>query len=113
MQQAKIDVMKREEEIQETKRMLQFQEIRLIQDFESAIDQLRIEEKNIALALRIFNNTTAKKDIGTNSTLDVTQAYSQVLNAQAEFVRACSTLLNTKSELDNLYGTFNKIIESK
>jgi len=113
MQQAKIDVMKRDEEIKETKRMLQFQEIRLIQDFESAIDQLRIEEKNMALALRIYTNITTKRDIGTTSTLDVTQAYSQVLNAQAEYVRACSTLLNTKSELDNLYGTFNKIIESK
>lgn len=113
VQQAKIDVLKREEEINENKRMLQFQEIRLIQDFESAIDQLRIEEKNVALAIRIYNNVTAKRNIGTSSTLDVTQAYSQVLNAQAEYIRACSTLLNTKSELDNLYGTFNKIIESK
>jgi outer membrane protein TolC len=113
VQQAKIDVMKRELEISETKRMLQFQEIRLIQDFESAIDQLRIEEKNLELALRIYNNTISKKEIGTNSTLDVTQVYSQVLNAQAEYIRACSTLLNTKTELDNLYGTFNKIIESK
>lgn len=113
MQQAKIDVMKREEELEETKRMLQFQEIRLIQDFESAIDQLRIEEKNIALAMRIYNNASIKKNIGTSSTLDVTQAYSQVLNAQTEYIRACSTLLNAKSELDNLYGNFNQIIEAK
>lgn len=113
VQQAKIDVMKREHEINETKRMLEFQEIRLIQDFESAIDQLRIEEKNVDLAWRIYNNVTAKRNIGTTSTLDVTQAYSQILNAQAEYIRACSALLNTKSELDNLYGSFNKIIESK
>jgi outer membrane protein TolC len=113
VQQAKIDVMKREEEINEMKRMLQFKEIRLIQDFESAIEQVRIEEKNVALAVKIYNNTTAKRNIGTSSTLDVTQAYSQVLTAQAEYIRACSTLLNTKSELDNLYGSFNKIIETK
>ncbi len=113
VQQAKIDVMKREEEINETKRMLQFQEIRLIQDFESAIDQLRIEEKNVDLAFRIYNNVTTKRNIGTTSTLDVTQAYAQVLNAQAEYIRVCANLLNTKNELDNLYGTYNKIIESR
>lgn len=113
VQQAKIDVLKREEEINEAKRMLEFQEIRLIQDFESAIEQLRIEEKNVDLAMKIYANSSNKKNIGTNSTLDVTQAYSQILNAQAEYIRACSSLLNTKSELDNLYGTFNKIIESK
>jgi outer membrane protein TolC len=67
----------------------------------------------VALAIKIYNNTTAKRNIGTSSTLDVTQAYSQVLTAQAEYIRACSTLLNTKSELDNLYGSFNKIIETK
>jgi outer membrane protein TolC len=113
VQQAKIDVLKREEEINEAKRMLEFQEIRLIQDFESAIEQLRIEEKNVDLAMKIYANSSNKKNIGTNSTLDVTQAYSQILNAQAEYIKACSSLLNTKSELDNLYGTFNKIIESK
>lgn len=113
VQQAKIDVMKREEEINETKRMLQFQEIRLIQDFESAIDQLRIEEKNVELAYKIYSNVSTKRNIGTTSTLDVTQAYSQVLNAQAEYIRVCANLLNTKNELDNLYGSYNKIIESK
>jgi len=113
MQQARIDVLKREEEIAETRRMLLFQEMSLIQEFENAIEQLRIEEKNVALALKIFSNTSKKKDIGTASALDLTQVYSQTLSAQTEYIRACSNLLNTKNELDNLYGTFNKIIENK
>jgi outer membrane protein TolC len=113
MQMARIDVLKREEEIAETRRMLMFQEIRLIQEFESAIEQLYIEEKNVALALKIYNNTSQKREIGTASTLEMTQVYAQVLSAQADFIRACSNILMTKNELDNLYGTFNNLIETK
>ncbi len=113
MQMARIDVMKREEEIAETRRMLMFQEIRFIQEFENAIEQLRIEEKNVALAMRIFANTNQKRELGMASTLELTQAYAQVLTAQADYIRACSNILMTKNELDNLYGTFNKIIDTK
>jgi outer membrane protein TolC len=113
MQMARIDVLKREEEIAETRSMLMFQEIRLIQEFESAIEQLRIEEKNVTLALRIYNNTSQKREIGTASTMEMTQVYAQVLSAQADFIRACSNILMTKNELDNLYGTFNTLIETK
>jgi outer membrane protein len=113
MQMARIDVMKREEEIAETRRMLMFQEIRLIQEFENAIEQLRIEEKNVALATRIYANTSQKKAIGMASTMELTQVYAQVLTAQADFIRACSNILMTKNELDNLYGTFNNLIENK
>lgn len=113
MQMARIDVLKREEEIAETRRMLMFQEIRLIQEFDSAIEQLYIEEKNVALALKIYNNTSQKREIGTASTLEMTQVYAQVLSSQADFIRACSNILMTKNELDNLYGTFNNLIETK
>jgi len=113
MQMARIDVMKREEEIAETRRMLMFQEIRLIQEFENAIEQLRIEEKNIGLAMRIYANTSQKREIGVASTLELTQAYAQVLTAQTDYIRACSNILMTKNELDNLYGTFNNLIEKK
>lgn len=113
MQMARIDVMKREEEIAETRRMLMFQEIRFIQEFENAIEQLRIEEKNVTLAMRIFANTNQKRELGMASTLELTQAYAQVLTAQADYIRACSNILMTKNELDNLYGTFNKIIDTK
>jgi outer membrane protein TolC len=78
MQMARIDVLKREEEIAETRSMLMFQEIRLIQEFESAIEQLRIEEKNVTLALRIYNNTSQKREIGTASTMEMTQVYAQL-----------------------------------
>ena len=113
MQMARIDVLKREEEIAETRSMLMFQEIRLIQEFESAIEQLRIEEKNVTLALKIYNNTSQKREIGTASTMEMTQVYTQVLSAQADFIRACSNIFMTKNELDNLYGTFNTLIETK
>ena len=93
--------------------MLKFQEIRLIQEFESAIEQLRIEEKNVTLALKIYNNTSQKREIGTASTMEMTQVYTQVLSAQADFIRACSNIFMTKNELDNLYGTFNTLIETK
>jgi len=113
MQMARIDVMKREEEITEMRNSLMFQEIRLIQEFENAIEQLRIEEKNVALAMRIYNNVTQKKEIGMTSTLELTQTYAQVLTAQADYIRACSNILMTKNELDNLYGTFNNALDKK
>jgi outer membrane protein TolC len=113
MQMARIDVMKREEEIAEMRNTLMFQEIRLIQEFENAIEQLRIEEQNVALAMRIYNNVTQKKEIGVTSTLELTQTYAQVLTAQADYIRACSNILMTKNELDNLYGTFNNALEIK
>ena len=108
MQQAKIDVLIREEEIAETKRMFEFQQIQLINEFESAIEQLRLEEKNIALATKLLDNAQKKSQMGLVGAIEITQLYAQMLNAQANYVRASSAVFNTKNDLDNLYSNFNK-----
>lgn len=108
MQQAKIDVMIREQEIMETKRMFEFQQIQFINEFESAIEQLRLEEKNIALATKLLDNAQKKSKLGLVGAIEITQLYAQMLNAQANYIRASSAVFNAKNDLDNLYSNFNK-----
>lgn len=106
--QAMIEVKKAENDIEQMRRTLSFQEAKLRNDFENAKRMLVLQEKNVQLAKSIYENALAKKEIGEGNSIIVSQKYSQLINAQTQYVSALVNVLNARLEIDKLY---NKIVK--
>lgn len=103
-QQAKIDVMKNQNNIDEFQRTLSFQEIQAKNNLETAKQNLGLQSKNVSLAQSIYENEVAKKEIGKGNSISVTQKYTQVISAQTQYVASMIEVFNAKLELDKLYN---------
>jgi len=60
------------------------------------------DKENIKLAESIYNDTQVKYKNGTASSMELTQAQNQYINAQAQYFNSLMNLLNEKSNLDKL-----------
>lgn len=106
-QQAKIKIKQNEYAIKELEQALQMQEIQYRNDYQEALDKLQLQEKNIELAKNIYNNATARAEIGKESSISVTQKYNQLVAAQSQYVGAMVDLFTAKLNLDQLYNKLN------
>jgi outer membrane protein len=70
--------------------------------FNSAYDQFVNEKRNIELTNRIYDKTLIKYKEGLSSSMDLTNAQNQYLNAQKNYFTALYTLLVLKNKLDKL-----------
>ncbi len=107
-QQAQLEIEKREFEINEYKRSLQLHEIQYTNDLKSAIDKLALQQENVKLASTIYNNALLRSEIGKENSFMVTQKYTQVITAQAQYVGAMVDVFNARLNMDKLY---NNIIQ--
>jgi outer membrane protein TolC len=103
-QQAQIEIEKREYEINEYKRSLQMQEAQYNNDLRSAKDKLQLQQENVRLAKSIYENAVVRSEIGKESSLMVTQKYTQVISAQAQYVGAMVDVFNARLNIDILYN---------
>lgn len=69
-------------------------------DFKNALDKYRLEVKNVDLAKRISERTAIKYKEGMASSLDLTNANSQFLNAVSNLTLAQIELMNAKLRLE-------------
>lgn len=104
IQQAKIVIKQDELNIQQYERNLQSQEIQLKNDLLSARTNLDLQEQNVELARKIYDNSTIKAEVGKENSIVVTQKYNQLVNAQSQYVNAMMQVFNKKLELDQLYN---------
>lgn len=107
-QQAQLEIEKREHEISEFKRSLQMQEAQFSNDLKSAKDKLQLQQENVRLATSIYQNAITRSEIGKENSLMVTQKYTQVISAQAQYVGAMVDVFNARLNIDKLY---NNIIQ--
>jgi|SaaInl3SG_22_DNA_1037383.scaffolds.fasta_scaffold00766_11 outer membrane protein len=103
-QQAKIEVMKNQNNITEFQRTLSFQEIQAKNNLETAKQNLNLQKRNVALAQSIYENEVTKKEIGKGNSISVTQKYTQVISSQTQYVASMIEVFNSKLELDKLYN---------
>lgn len=103
-QQAKIEVMKNQNNITEFQRTLSFQEIQAKNNLETAKQNLNLQKRNVALAQSIYENEVTKKEIGKGNSISVTQKYTQVISSQTQYVASMIEVFNAKLELDKLYN---------
>lgn len=108
IQQAKIRIMKDENQIKLYEQTLKMQEVQYQNNLLSATQQLELQEKNIELANKIYSNAIAKRDIGKINSLEVTQKYNQVIIAQSQYVGSLIDVLNSKLNIDKLYNQLLK-----
>lgn len=103
-QQAKIEVMKNQNNITEFQRTLSFQEIQAKNNLTTAKQNLYLQKRNVALAQSIYENEVTKKEIGKGNSISVTQKYTQVISSQTQYVASMIEVFNAKLELDKLYN---------
>lgn len=103
-QQAQLEIEKREFEINEYKRALLMQETQFTNELKSAKDKLKLQQENVRLATSIYKNSITRSEIGKENSLMVTQKYTQVISAQAQYVGAMVDVFNARLNIDKLYN---------
>ncbi len=104
VQQAKVQLMKDQNELQNLENSLQFQEMQYRNNLRSAESRLALEEQNLALARSIYEKALIREEIGKSNSILVTQKYNQLIQAQAQVVGAKMDYLTAKLQLDKLYN---------
>lgn len=108
IQQAKIKVMKDENNIKQLEQSLMMQEIQFQNNLLGAEQILELQEKNIELASKIYTNAIVKRDIGKVNSLEVTQKYNQLITAQSQYVGSLIEVFKAKLDIDKLYNQLLK-----
>lgn len=83
---------------------LQVQYRQLCYDLMSAIESYRIQKDNLDVTKRVFDNTTEKYEYGHASNLEVTNASTDIITAQSNYIQAVMSMLNAQVALENLLG---------
>ena len=89
---------------------LNAQEIQIKRNYQNALINLELQEKNISLAQKIYKNSLIKKELGSSSNLIITQQYNQLISAKTNHNLAYLDVLQTQINLEKLY---NQILNTK
>jgi outer membrane protein len=106
--QAKVEIEKSKNALSELNKVLEMQQVQLTNNLKNARQTLELQEKNIALAKRIYENALLKESIGKGNSILVSQKYNQLIIAQAQYVGAMLDVFNSKLNLDKLYHSITK-----
>jgi outer membrane protein len=104
VQQAEIKLEQDNNTVELVERSLEFQELQLKAGFENAYQLMKIEQMNVELATRIYNDEIKRKDIGVGSGFRVTQLQAQLLTAQGSYIGAVMQMFAYKIQLDKLFN---------
>lgn len=100
--QAKIDIEKIENQKKQLENGLKLKAYSAQTDFYTALEKYNNEKENIVLAEKIFNKTLIKYKEGIASSMELTQAHTQWLSAQGNYISSMYELLNAKNQLDKI-----------
>ncbi|MBN2274360.1 MAG: TolC family protein [Bacteroidales bacterium] len=102
--QAKIDlnIARRNREI--VKDQLETLQRQLLFNYQNALENFNTQKENVAIAGRVYKSIQNKYQQGLASSLDLTQANSNYLNAENNYMSAVLTLLQAQISLDKLYN---------
>jgi outer membrane protein TolC len=100
--QAKFEVKKLENNLEQLDAALKLQFMQAKLNFEMALTSLDLEEKNVASSKIILHNTQVKFQEKMVSSIEFSQAQNQYLMAQANYINAAYKLLIAKNEINYL-----------
>lgn len=83
---------------------LQVQFNQLCYDLASAIETYQIQKKNLEVTQRVLANVTEKYQYGRASNLEVTNASTDIISAQSNYIQAVMSVLSAETSLENLLG---------
>ncbi len=94
-----------QEDLALMQKQLQIQDKQLRFNLKSALESYEIQERNIEVSKRMFDNVTKKFEQGLSSSLEVTNASNNLLTAQSNYIQSAMSLLNARDALKKLLGT--------
>lgn len=103
--QAKIELEKTQLNKELLEDQLYLQENQLRTDLQNAIDNYLLQRENVEVAQRVFQNYKNKYEFGILSSLELTQANSNYLTAQTNYLESAMTLLQAQLKLQKLFNT--------
>lgn len=71
-------------------------------DLSSALETYDIQRRNLDVTQRVFSNITEKYKYGRASSLEVTTASSDIINAQSNYIQAVMNVISAQVALENL-----------
>lgn len=107
--QARIDyeIAERKEEILGDQ--LELQNSQLKYNLQSSLDNYFTQEENVEVAQRVLDSYRMKYQQGMVSSLDVTQANSNYLEAESSYLTAVFEVMNAKIQLEKLMNNLNDL----
>jgi outer membrane protein TolC len=69
-----------------------------------AQQKMQLQQENIRLAGKIYDNSILKQQIGKENSINVTQKYNQLMIAQSQYVGSLVDVFQSKLTLDKLYN---------
>ncbi len=110
IKQAEIKLKQNDNTLSQYKENLKFQEMQAKTNLANAQKKMELQQANIDLAEKIYKNSLIRKEIGQESSINVTQKYNQLIMAQAQYTGAKVAVLDAKLALERLY---NQILTKK
>jgi outer membrane protein TolC len=104
VKQSEIKLKQLDNNMLQLKESLKFQEMQAKNNLEGALRKLELQQANIDLAGKIYQNAIIRENIGQETSITVTQKYNQLVMAQAQYTGAKISVFTAKLELDKLYN---------
>lgn len=99
IKKAKLEQQKIKNKLYDLEQALTMQTITAKDNFQSSLEELEISQKNIDLASRIKQKTLIKYNEGLASSMELTTAENQLLQAQTEYINTLFSAMDAKLEL--------------
>ena len=99
---AKLDYQKQLNTLADTEESLYIQHSQLRYNLASAFETYDTQKKNVEVTQRVLTNISNKYEHGYASSLEVTDANTNLLTAQSSYVQALLELVNAQIELEEL-----------
>lgn len=96
-----LDIAKRNQEMM--KEQLETQQRQLLFNYQNALENYTTQKESVAAAQRVYTSMENKYKQGMVSSLDLTQASNNLLNAENNHLSAILSLLQAQTALDKLY----------
>lgn len=106
LQQSKIQLSKLQNEKQILEDNLKIEVSMARTAYIDALEQFRMEEKNLTTSKKIFDITTTKQKNGLASSMDVTITNNQYLQTQGNYINALYRILEAKATLDKALNKY-------
>jgi outer membrane protein TolC len=100
--QAKINYSKAQNNLSIMEDQLKLQEKQYRYNLQSSLENYATQSENRAVALRVYESFTRKFEQGIATSLDITQANGNYLDAESNYMSSILEVLNAKVQLDKL-----------
>jgi len=99
VQKAKLNLQKTQNNLSDTRKSLNNQFIQAKNNYMTAHEQYKSSKENMELAKRVYSRLTKKYSEGMASSMELTQANRDYLNAESQYIGALVEMLNARTKL--------------